>query len=496
MQIDITKRFNFFFVFRVLGLLCLLEVPFLILSLVSGLYFKSSPTVSAFAITIAVMAVVGSLFFLLGRHYKRHSTSGRKEAMLSVSLAWLVLSLIGMLPYIISGYIPNVADAFFETMSGFTTTGATVLSDIERLPRSLLLWRSITQWQGGIGIVVLAIALLPIFGISSGGGSMIYNYEATGVLHEKFLPRAGHMAKVVAIIYVVLTLICILLFWIGPMTLFDAVCHALTCVCSGGFSTKNASLSHFNSLYIDIVAMVFMFIAGTNFSLIYFAIKGKKTKIHRDAEFKWYLSVVLIAGLLTTLWIFVKGFVPNLGSAFRYGFFQVISLITTTGYYTQNYEAWQSFFAIIALFIMFVAASTGSTSGGLKMGRFAILSINLKNEIRKRSHPSAVLPVRLEKTTIPSRFVNQVVTFFFAYVTIIIIGALILSLEGLSLTTSLSASIACVSNSGPGLDMVGPTESYAVVSSHGKFILGIIMMMGRLEIFTILTIFHSSFWKD
>lgn len=488
---NIRRKVNYRFVARMLGFLCLLEIPFLILSLSVGLFYDKS-IVWSFLSAIVAMAAVGGTLLVAGREAK-HYKSGRKEAMLTVSLAWVTLSLLGMLPYIISGYIPNPADAFFETMSGFTTTGATILDNIEALPKGLLLWRSITQWQGGIGIVVFALALLPVFG---GSGSLVYNCEASGVLHEKFMPRAGIMAKKVTNIYLILTFACVLLFWIGPMDLFDAVCHALTCVCSGGFSTRTDSLSYYNSAYTDVVAMLFMFLAATNFSLIYFAFTGKPKKLIQDTEFRWFLSIVVIVGLASSVWIYMKGIIDAPLEALRHGFFQVISLISTTGYYTVDYDGWLSFFALLALCIMFVAGCTGSTSGGLKVGRFLILVKNLLNEIRKRTHPNAVLPVRADNIVIPTRFVGQVGTFFFAYSMLILLCILFLTVEGIKLDSAVSVAVACISNSGPALESFGPTESYAALGSVSKIVMSLMMMIGRLEIFTVLAVFHGGFWKD
>lgn len=482
---------NFYFVFKMLGILCLLEIPFFLISMLVGLYYGNSMN-EAFGCTILVASIVGGTMVLLGRKKSRKSI-GRKEGMLLVALAWLVLSLIGMMPYLFSGYISNPIDAFFETMSGFTTTGATILDDIESLPKGLLLWRSTTQWQGGIGIIVLAIALLPVFG---GHESMVYNYESSGVLHEKFLPRSVVMAKRVAILYVCITILCMLFFWLGPMDLFDAVCHAFTCVCSGGFSTKNSSIAYFDSAYIDWVAIVFMFLAGVNFSLIYFSIKGKFRKLTHDAEFRWYLGIVLVIGTITTIWIYFRGVTDNFITAIRYAFLQVISLISTTGYVTQDYDTWGSFYGNIAMLLMFISACTGSTSGGLKTGRFAILTKNLTNELKKRTHPSAVLPVKLLNSVIPSKFVDQVVNFFFAYFSIILIASLLLSLQGITPISAFSATIACISNSGPGLEQVGPIENFNALNHFSKSVLCFVMMIGRLEIFTVLTLFLPNFWKD
>ncbi|MDO4789704.1 MAG: TrkH family potassium uptake protein [Porphyromonas sp.] len=488
---NIRRKVNYRFVTRMLGFLCLLEIPFLLVSLLVGLFYDSHTT-WAFLTAIIIMASVGGALLVIGRDAK-HYKSGRKEAMLTVSLAWITLSLIGMTPYIISGYIPNPADAFFETMSGFTTTGATILDNVEALPKSLLLWRSITQWQGGIGIVVFALALLPIFG---GSGSLVYNYEASGVLHEKFMPRAGIMAKKVTNIYLMLTLACCLLFWLGPMDLFDSICHALTCVCSGGFSTRTSSLAYYNSSYTDIVAMIFMFLAATNFALIYFAMTGKPKKLLQDTEFRWFFTIVIIAGLSASIWIYVKGLIDAPLDALRHGFFQVISLISTTGYYTQDYDNWLSFFALLALCIMFVAGCTGSTSGGLKTGRFLILVKNLLNEIRKRTHPNAILPVKADNIVIPTRFVSQVSIFFFAYAMLILLCILFLTIEGIKLDSAVPVAVSCVSNSGPALVSFGPTESYAALGSVSKIVMSLMMMIGRLEIFTVLAVFHGGFWRD
>lgn len=482
--------FNYHFVCMMLGRLCLLQIPFLLLSIAVSFYYNDGGLQPLFS-SAGIMLGIGLLFLLAGRSPDCYN-AGRREGMLSVTLSWLVVSLIGMLPYKLGGYVPSVADAFFEAISGFTTTGATIFSSIESLPRSILLWRSITQWEGGIGIVVFAVAILPILG---GTASQLFVSETTGVTHERFTPRSGTMAKWLYGIYFFLTLLCILLFWVGPMSLYDAVCHGLTCISTGGFSTKNASLAAFDSRYIEGIAALFMFLGSTNFALLFYALRKKHYRFWEDTELRWYIALILTLTLLSAFWLLSRSIYPSFGSAFHISLVQIVSLISTTGYTVADYDWWLSFFGFIACFSMFVAGCAGSTSGGLKVIRFVILIKNLGNEFRKRVHPNAVLPVRIDGHPIQGKVVHQVLAFFFAYLALMIFGAVIVSLEGYSLSDTLSVAIASISNSGPALGSLGPTEDLGALSSLSKVTLSLLMVLGRLEIFTVLTIFHPSFWK-
>lgn len=488
-----TKRgFNYKFVLMVLGLLCLFQVIFLVISAGVSLYYQDDG-LHSLLYAIGIDLVVGITLYLFGRGHTGYDT-GRREGMITVSLSWVIMSLLGMMPYWLGGFIPNFSEAYFEAMSGFTTTGGTILGEIESLPRSILFWRSITQWIGGIGIIVFLVALVPFTGENA---SVVYDHETSGITHDRFVPRIGVMAKWITLIYVVLSVTCVLLLWAGPLSLYDAVCHAATCISTGGFSTYNSSIGDIDTDYTNIILTIFMFIGATNFTLIYFAtVRKEPKKLFHDSEFRWFVSIILIISLISGLWLYFGGFYSSFWKALEHASFQVMSLISSTGYVVQDYNFWGGPFWVIALFLMFVAGCSGSTSGGLKVIRFNILTRNLLNELKRRTHPHAVVPLRYNGTVFKDKVVNQVYNFFYAYLTIILIASFAISLEGFSFTDSVSAAIACISNSGPGLSAFGPMANFSTLSDFNTFVMSFLMLVGRLEIFTVLTLLHRSFWRN
>lgn len=486
-----SRKFNYRYVAKMMGFLCMMQVPFLLIAIMLSLYYGDTG-LRPLEITIGVMSLVGLSLLFLGRNAKDYN-AGRREGMLSVAMSWFVVSLIGLLPYLLGGFVPTFADAFFETISGYTTTGATILSDIEALPPSILFWRSITQWVGGIGIVVFVVALVPIMG---GSASLLYNSETTGVTHERFLPRVGMMAKWVSLIYVGLSGVCALLLWAGPMGLYDAVCHTATCISTGGFSPRNASIAAYDSFYTQVVTAIFMLCGATNFSLLYFTLRGKGAKLFRDVELRAFLSIIGVLTLFASLFLYFKGVKTNIFDSLWSSFYHIVSINTTTGYVLEDYNSWFPFFSFIILFAMFIGGCAGSTSGGLKVGRFLILAKNLRNEFHKRTHPNAMLPVRIAGHPIPGKVVHQVLAFFFAYLCLMMAGAVIVSMDGFTIEESISAALTSISNTGPGVGAFGPVNNFAALSSHSKILLSIIMVMGRLEIFTVLTIILPSFWRN
>ncbi|MDL2278088.1 TrkH family potassium uptake protein, partial [Parabacteroides sp. OttesenSCG-928-G07] len=401
-------------------------------------------------------------------------------------------SFFGMLPFYLGGYIDNITDAYFETMSGFTTTGASILTDIEAMPKGILFWRSLTQWQGGIGMIVFTVALMPIIG---GGASQLFDAEMPGITHERFRPRITQVAKRLAGVYLLLTILLIGLLWAGPMDLYDAVNHALTTVSTGGYSTKNASIGFWNSSYVEYVVMLFMFLGATNITLIYFCLNGNPLKLIKDEEFQWYLSFVLITTGVVITWLLLNSYIVGFENALRTSGFHVISLITTTGFMTADYNTWGSFFWMIALILMFICGCAGSTSGGLKIGRFVILTKNLFNEFQKQTHPKAIIPVRMSGHVVSADIVHRVLAFVFAYITLIVISCIVLSLDGMSFDDTVGVAISAIGNVGPALGSLGPVSNYAEVPVVSKWFLSFLMITGRLEIFTILTILVPGFWK-
>lgn len=469
----------------------ILETFFMLLAAGVALLYEGNDLVPLLQ-SSAIMFLSGAVFYAIGFRANEHN-AGRREGMLTVSLTWLLFSLIGMLPFYLGGYIDNVTDAYFETMSGFTTTGSTILTDIEALPHGILFWRSLTQWQGGIGMIVFTVALLPILG---GGATQLFNAETPGITHERFRPRVTQVAKRLWGVYLFLTILLVLLLWAGPMDLFDAVNHAFTCISTGGYSTKNASIAYWSSPYIQYVLTLFMFLGATNMTLIYFSLNGQPFKLFRDEEFRWFFWCVVVATFITMIWIMIKGLVDAPELAFRQSVFQVVSLITTCGYATADYIPWGPFFWMIALLLMFICGCAGSTCGGLKMGRFVILNKNLFNEFKKQTHPHAIIPVRMNNHVISADLVHKVLAFAFVYISLIIFCCLLLTVDGIGFEEAMGATVSAISNVGPGLGSLGPVSNYSEVPDFSKWVLSFLMMIGRLEIFTVLTILLPSFWKQ
>lgn len=421
----------------------------------------------------------------------KYSEIKKRDGYLIVVLGWLFMTFFGSLPYLISGSIPTITNAFFETMSGFTTTGSTILNDIEALPKSILFWRSMTQWIGGMGIIVLTIAILPLLGI---GGMELFIAEAPGPTKDKIHPRIKETAKRLWIIYFGLTsLETIILMFLG-LDFFDAINHSLTTTSTGGFSTKQASIAAFQNPWIEAVIVIFMFLAGTNFTLIYFALKLKFRKIINNDEFKWYLTSLISVIIILTL---IHSFFNNLTllNSFRAISFQVVSIITTTGYSTADYSTWGYFLTFIFFLFLFSGASAGSTSGGIKIVRIIILIKNSLLEFKRRLHPKAVIPVILNGSAISNHIIYNLLAFIFLYLFIFTLGSIILSGLGLDFLSAISAVASAVGNVGPGIASVGPSYSFDHVPDLGKWVLSLLMLMGRLELFTVCLIFTPYFWK-
>ena len=482
---------NVRFIVKMLGMMCILETLFM-LTAAAVAFLYGGGDFYPLILSCGIMFGVGVALYAIGFHANEYTT-GRREGMLTVTFVWILLSLLGMLPFYIGGYTDNVTDAFFETMSGFTTTGATIFADIESLPRGILFWRSLTQWQGGIGMIVFTVALMPILG---GGATQMFNAETPGITHERFRPRVTQVAKRLWGVYLFLTVLLACLLWAGPMDLYDAVNHALTTLSTGGYSTKNASIAYWDSAYVEGVVTAFMFIGATNITLIYFCMNGKVKKLLRDEEFRWFFWFVVIMTGVTTCWIMYRGFCSDFPTAIRRASFQVVSLISTSGFATDNYIPWGPFFWMLALIQMLICGCAGSTSGGLKMERFVVLTKSLFNEFKKQTHPRAVIPVRMDSRTVPDDVVQRVLAFAFAYMSLVVISPLVLMLGGLGFEESIGAAVSAISNVGPALGSLGPLDNFSEVSALSKWFLSFLMMTGRLEIFTVLTLLVPGFWKQ
>ena len=464
-------------------MMCILETLFMLMAVVVAFLYKGGDFYPLL-LSSGILFGVGVSLYAIGFRANEY-TAGRREGMLTVTFTWILLSLLGMLPFYLGGYADNVTDAFFETMSGFTTTGSTIFTDIESLPKGILFWRSLTQWQGGIGMIVFTVALMQMF-----------NAETPGITHERFRPRVTQVAKRLWGVYMFLTILLVGLLWAGPMNLYDAVNHALTAISTGGYSTKNASIAYWNSAYIEYIITIFMFIGATNITLIYFCLNGNVKKLLFDEEFRWFFWFVLIMTGVTTGWIMYQGFFSDFPTAFRQAAFQVVTLVSTCGFATENYIPWGPFFWMIALILMFICGCAGSTCGGLKMGRFVILSKNLFNEFKKQTHPHAIIPVRMDSHIVSGDIVHRVLAFAFAYMSLIVISCIVLMLDGLGFEESVGAAVSAISNVGPALGKLGPVDNFSEVPVVSKWFLSFLMMTGRLEIFTVLTLLVPGFWKQ
>ncbi len=484
-------QLNIRFITKMLGIMLIIETVFMLLAALVAFLYEGGDA-RPIVISSGITFVFGLLFYILGYKANEHA-AGRREGMLTVALVWVLFSLFGLLPYYIGGYIPSFTDAFFETMSGFTTTGSTILSDIESLPYGILFWRSLTQWQGGIGMVVFTVALLPLFGV---GATQLYDAETSGITHERFRPRVTQVAKRLWGIYLFLTLLLMGLLWMGPMGFFDAMNHALTCMSTGGYSTKNISIAYWNSSYIDYVLTIFMFLGATNFTLIFFFFKGDFKRLFRDEEFRWFFFLVSGATAIITCWLYIKEFESSILEAFRKAVFQVVSLVSTTGFATADYNPWGAFVWFIILILMVICGCAGSTCGGLKMGRFVILSKSIASEFQKQTHPHAVIPVRINGHAVTGHVVNRVLAFASIYFVLLILGCLLLSLDGMPFPEAIGSAVTSIGNVGPGLGAVGPIHNFSEIPDLSKWVMSFLMMTGRLELFTVLTLFLPGFWRQ
>jgi trk system potassium uptake protein TrkH len=397
-----------------------------------------------------------------------------------------------MLPYLVSGSIPSVTNAFFESVSGLTTTGATILEDIESHPKGILLWRSMTQWIGGMGIIVLTVALFPLLGF---GGIDLFVAEAPGPRSDKIHPRISETAKRLWLIYVCLTLVLCAILYFAGMTPYDAVNHALTTMATGGFSTKNDSIAHWNDPLIQYPIALFMLIAGTNYSVLYYLFKFNKKRVWQNEEYRIYLAFVLILSIIVTIVLWSK-LDSNLEESFRNSLFMIISVITTTGFVTADYTVWGNSMLLLFFILMFSGACAGSTSGGIKLVRHIVFFKNSILEFKRILHPRAIVPLKLSGSVVPPRIMTHILVFLLIYLALFITGSLVLAAMGIDFTTAIGAVATSLGNVGPGIGKVGPMDNFAWLPDAAKYTLCFIMLAGRLELFTILVFFTPYFWKS
>ena len=438
----------------------------------------------------AITSLFGLILWLSTRKNANRELK-KKDGYLIVVIGWLSMSCFGCLPYLFSGAIPDFTNAFFETLSGFSTTGATILTDIEGVHKGILFWRSLTQWIGGMGIIVLTVAILPILGI---GGMQLFVAEAPGISPDKLQPRIQETAKRLWIIYLGLTLAETILLWAGGMSFFDAINHGLTTTSSGGFSTKNASIAHFTSPFIQYTIIVFMFLAGTNFTMTYLGLHGEFKKVMRNEEFRFYFLFIIIVSLLIGMIIFSLGH-DTVEKSLRDALFQVVSIISTTGYVTHDYTSWTFFLTVIFFLLMFAGGSAGSTAGGVKLVRHLILIKNSLLELKRQLHPSAIIPVRLNGKAVNRDITFNILAFIMIYILVYCLGSVIIASFGIDFETSLGAVATCLGNVGPGIGSVGPVDNFYFLPTATKWILAFFMLLGRLELFTVLMLFTPFFWK-
>jgi trk system potassium uptake protein TrkH len=480
---------NYKLILRVIGFLLIIEAAFMFTGLpFSWIYggFKDMSLLYSGIIT----AVIGFiLYFGLSRR-KVQSNIGKREGYLIVTFTWIIISIFGTLPFMFSGVISNFTDAFFETMSGFTTTGATILTDIEVVPKGILYWRSLTHWIGGMGIIVLSVAILPVLGI---GGMQLFVAEMPGPAPDKLHPRITHTAKRLWGIYVLLTFVETIMLMTGGMNFFDSLCHAFGTMATGGFSTQNDSIAGY-SPYIQYIIIAFMILAGTNFTLHYYALLGKFGKFWRNEEFKYYMGIIFITSLIISVSVIIIAN-SEIESTVRDSIFQVVSIVTTTGFITSDYLLWPRMLWLLLFLLMFIGGSAGSTGGGIKIIRQLLLIKNSGLELKRLVHPQAVIPVKFNRKSVPRDIIFKIMAFFLIYMVIFAFGSLVMSIVGLDFESAIGSTAATLGNIGPGLGMVGPVGNYAEIPIIGKWFLSFFMLLGRLELFTVLIIFSPSFWR-
>ena len=468
------------------ALLLFLAGALLIPAMVS--YFYADSSLYAFLYTAGITVLVGGVGFFITR---KSQEIRARDGFIVVTFGWILFALLGALPFTISGFIPSYTDAFFETMSGFTTTGASILTNIEGLPHGLLFWRSFTHWLGGMGIILLSLAILPLLGV---GGMQLFKAEVPGPTPDKLTPRIKHTAELLWGVYVLISVVEVVLLKLAGMNWFDAICHTFGTMATGGFSTKNTSIGHYNSAPIDIIIIVFMIIAGTNFALHYRVLRGKLFSYWHDREALIFIGIIAFASLLVGVEVY-RHSTLGIGRAARDSIFQVVSIITTTGYGTADYEKWSTFSQLVLFLLMFVGGSAGSTGGGIKVIRIIILIKFGFNELKRLIHPQAVLPVRIGRMAVPRDIVTNISGFFLFYIALTVVGVMVMSALGLDLISAAGSVAATISNIGPGLGTVGPTDNYALIPDAGKWFLSFLMLAGRLELYTVLILFSPAFWK-
>lgn len=480
---------NITMLLRVVGWLLMIESAFMAIPCLVA-WFTPGESPLPFMLSMGIAAGAGALMTLLK---PRSRDMGKREAILLTGFTWIILSLFGMLPFLLYGTHLTVTDAFFETISGFTTTGMSVLETLKCVPDCILVWRCVTQWIGGLGIILFTLAVVPM--LNTSGGMQMFNAEVTGITHDKLRPRVSYTAKGLWMVYVILTVLLIGLLWCSEMDFIDALCYGLSTMSTGGYSTTDEGIHSLETVYVKVVMTVFMFMGGVNFSLIYTSFHGRVKELMRNTVLKVYLWIILIATLLFVLDQLYTGMVGNWEDLTLDPLFQAVSLISSTGIAEPDFKDWGSLSVVVSVSLMFMGACAGSTSGGMKIDRGVILFKFLKNEFYKMMHPGAVTTVCINGKGTAAVIVNKTLAFLFVYMLVILVGGVLLSVMGESLSSGFFCSLQAISNSGLATDATNLAVDYAAIPDAGKWLLALIMLTGRLELFTVLLLFIPSFWK-
>ena len=482
---------NFKLIYKVLGSLLFLETFFMFICLLMSISFREDDFLP-FTFSILITACAAIIMKYAGKGAE--NAMSRRDAYLVVTLSWLIFSAFGSVPFMAGGYLTNPADAFFETMSGFTTTGATIIDDVESLPHGLLFWRSLTQWIGGLGIVFFTIAILPSL---VGGNVRVFSAEATGPIKSKLHPRLSTTAKWIWMVYLVLTAACAGSYMLGGMDWFDGINYSMSTTATGGFSPHNESVSYFHYSAIEYVSILFQFLSGVNFTIMYLALfKGKFKQFFTNSELRFYVSIITVATAIIMALLIVRNDY-SFADAFRNSLFQVVSFITTTGLFNDDAGQWPHLTWVILGIMMFIGACAGSTSGGFKCIRGLMMLKVIRNQFKQILHPKAVLPVKVNRQNIPQSAISMLMAFFAVFIVSCLITATIMIAMGIDNTNAITISLSCMSNVGPTLGtQIGPEMSWSGLPDIIKWICSILMLMGRLEIFTVIVLFSPSFWKD
>ncbi len=479
---------NFKAVLNIVGIILVILSILMFAPLFVSILNKSSDLL-AIIFSLLTTLFCGSLLIALTKQY-RHEDIMYREAFMTVTLSWLSVTFFGCLPYVFTGSVNSFTDAFFESMSGFTTTGASIFADVESLPAGLLFWRSMTQWIGGMGIIVFALAVLPVIGT---GGMQLFKAEVPEISVDKLRPRIIDTAKALWLIYIGITFLIIILYLAAGMDLYDAVCHSFSTVSTGGFSTKNLSIGAFCNPIIEYVTTLGMFLGGVNFSLYFYGLKGNFKVFLKNAEFRFYFFLICFVVILLTVNLF--NYYNSMTDSFRFALFQVVSVITTTGFSTADYIKWSSFSQLVLLIIMFVGGMIGSTAGGLKQVRIYLMIKQIFREFHQLIHPRAVLALKLDEKFLTKETLGSIWGFVFLALFLCALSSIAMAATGVDIVTALSTVISAMNNVGPALGQAGPSSNYSSIPTFGKWVLIFCMLAGRLEYYTVLILFTPFFWK-